>query len=147
MMKEIRVALDEGAIAPTRKHPTDAGMDLYWYNPGCVELSLFKAGIHILHTGTYIDIPEGYFGLIKPKSRSNYDVLAGVVDYEYTGEILVKIWVPEGGVTLFPGSAIAQILFIPIITPAIVIVDSSRIGRVTPRGESGGIVNELSYKG
>ena len=56
----------------------------------------------IVPTGISIEIPKGYYGRIAPRSglavKSNIDVLAGVIDSGYRGEIgvvLINLNLPE----------------------------------------------------
>jgi len=136
-------------VLPTRKFPTDAGLDLYNYSPekySVVHPFTFKA----LQTGITIEIPKGYVGQIWPKSGSDYLVGAGIIDSSYQGEILVKIyngWDTE--LILQHGTAIAQLVLVPVITPAVVEVNRDKIHQIkTARGSTGGIVkgySQLSY--
>lgn len=59
--------LRDDAIIPIRAHEGDAGMDLT-----CIEITqeLNEAGqlILVYHTGLAVEIPEGYVGLLFPRS-------------------------------------------------------------------------------
>lgn len=59
--------LNEKAVAPIRQHSTDAGFDLT-----CVGVSTVRNEcgqiLLVYHTGLAIEIPEGYVGLIFPRS-------------------------------------------------------------------------------
>ena len=67
-METIRIArLRPHAVLPTRKHPQDAGMDLY----AAEARSLPAHASAIVPTGITIEIPAGFVGLVKPKSRSD----------------------------------------------------------------------------
>ncbi|HEY3344583.1 MAG TPA: hypothetical protein VGJ97_06635 [Anaerolineaceae bacterium] len=140
-MEAIKAArLDPQAILPSRKHPTDAGMDFY-------VLTAAVVGAHqsaILRTGVTISIPVGLVGLLKPKSRSEHLVGAGVVDAGYQGEILIKVFNPLGrALTFSAGEAIAQMLLIPVFTPAVCEADPLEIhAQASTRGASGGIVDQ-----
>ena len=79
--------LSENAITPTRGSAGAAGYDLYStedyiLKPG--ERKLFKTNISI-------KIPDGYYGRIAPRSglafKNGIDVLAGVIDEDYLGDI------------------------------------------------------------
>jgi dUTP pyrophosphatase len=138
-MQTIRIAkLRPEARIPTRKHPADAGLDLY-----AVEaVTLPPHGVGIVPTGITVDIPEGVVGLVKPKGRSNHLLGAGVVDAGYQGEILVKVVNPSGQTLTFqPGDAIGQLVLLPVLTPVVVEVGAEDVHRqVSSRGGSGGIV-------
>lgn len=65
--RSIVYQLDAGAYKPTKVHPSDAGYDLYARED--VELSAdrtFKIG-----TGVHVLIPEGFVGLVLPRSSFN----------------------------------------------------------------------------
>ena len=70
-------------------------------------------------TGTYLDIPTGWFGLIKSRSglsvKHRIEVGAGVADSDYRGEI--KVHLHNFGFREFrinTGDRIAQIIFLPV---------------------------------
>ncbi len=138
-METIRIArLRPDAILPSRKHPQDAGLDLY-----AVETTLVAPhGFAIVPTGITMEIPAGLVGLIKPKGRSNHLMGAGVVDAGYQGEILVKVSNPSDyPLTFAPGDPIGQIILLPVLTPQVEEVSSDRIHTNTSeRGGNGGIV-------
>lgn len=79
------------AKIPTRANNTDAGYDLYAAVNGRIE----GKNRDIVNTGISIAIPEGYYGRIAPRSglavKNGLDVLAGVVDSGYRGEIGVVL--------------------------------------------------------
>jgi len=90
--------LEESAIIPTRATDTDAGYDLYSINDGVVP----AGGRKVVGTGIAIAIPGGksvltpsYYGRIAPRSglavKKGIDVLAGVVDSGYRGEVGVVL--------------------------------------------------------
>ena len=140
-MDIIRISkLHETTFLPTRKHETDAGMDLYSDADYIIEAHKAK----VISTGVLIDIPTGVVGLIWPKSRSNYLIGGGVIDAGYQGEILVKIINPlERAIVVAKGQAIAQILFQEILIPkSIVIVDKDNLfEEKSVRGATGGIID------
>lgn len=82
---------NEQAVIPTYAKPGDAGMDLtaidYEYD--------IEKDCHIYKTGLSIEIPEGYVGLVFPRS-SNRKTEAymcnhvGVIDSGYRGDITVS---------------------------------------------------------
>lgn len=63
--------------------------------------------------------------------------LVGLIDSDYQGELKVSVWNrnPEKYVTIAPGEAIAQLVFVPVILPNLVIVDY--FGESSQRGEGG----------
>ena len=129
------------AKLPTRKNPTDAGLDLYAYLPS----GILRCGylvMHIVNTGITVEIPKGYFGWITNKSKSNYLIGGGIIDEGYQGELLVKIVNPTHELILLQnGQALAQLLILPCKILDIEEVPLSEIHKqVSDRGNSGGIV-------
>ena len=108
----MRVAkLRDGVKIPTKKHPDDAGWDLYTFGGHTIKANSFKT----IPTGVTIEIPKGVVGIIKPKGRSNYLIGAGVVDAGYQGEIMVKVMNTQNrDIALAHNQAFAQIVFLPI---------------------------------
>ena len=82
--------LVENAVIPKYAHSTDAGLDLTAVSKEN------KNGVYIYGTGLAIEIPEGYVGLIFPRS-SNYKQdlwltnCVGVIDPDYRGELLISL--------------------------------------------------------
>jgi dUTP pyrophosphatase len=140
-MQTIRIArLRPDAVLPTRKHPADAGLDVYAVEPVAIAPHSFA----IVPTGVTVEIPDGYVGLLKPKGRSNHLLGAGVVDAGYQGEILVKVANPTDQTVVFgPGDAVGQLVILPLITPAVEEVEQAVIHtQKTTRGGAGGIVSQ-----
>jgi dUTP pyrophosphatase len=83
--------LEESAIIPTRATDSDAGYDLYSTNDGVVP----ARGRKVVGTGIAIAIPPGHYGRVAPRSglavKRGIDVLAGVVDSGYRGEVGVVL--------------------------------------------------------
>jgi dUTP pyrophosphatase len=135
------------AVLPTRKHPTDAGIDLYAYveDPDTY-LCILGGGSAIIHTGVTLEIPEGYAGFVWPKSRNNHLIGGGVVDQGYQGEILVKVMNSQTiPVNVYHGDAIAQLVLTPVITPEVFEVPLDQIHlKESTRGKTGGIVSEVN---
>lgn len=114
------VKLSEDAKAPYKSRESDAGYDLY-----CVEDVIVRAGERAsVKTGVAVAIPEGYVGLIWPRSglavKNGIDVLAGVIDSGYTGEIVVCLLNTDtfydNPFKFKKGDKIAQIIFQPYLT-------------------------------
>ncbi|HIP86336.1 MAG TPA: dUTP diphosphatase, partial [Aquifex sp.] len=83
--------LREDARLPVRKRKGDAGLDLY-----SVENVILKPGEwKAVSTGIAIEIPQGYFGLVKDRSglalKYALHCLAGVIDENYRGEVKVLL--------------------------------------------------------
>jgi len=112
MKLKVKILHPKGKL-PTRGNPKDAGLDLYWN--GEFTKPLGYAPHVAFDTGISIEVPEGYVGLIWPRSGLSYkqgvDVLAGVIDHGYTGEVKVILnHFPE----IKEGDRIAQLLIQPI---------------------------------
>lgn len=94
MMEEIRYTRTPSARKEplVRANPTDAGMDLLASEDKVIP-PLSRA---VVSTGISMEIPPGYYGRIAPRSglalRYGIDVLAGVVDSSYRGEIRVILF-------------------------------------------------------
>ena len=82
--------LYKDSILPTKAHATDAGFDLYAHNV----MRDNQANL-VYTTGVAMEIPQGYVGLIFPRSSiSRKDLIltncVGVIDSGYRGEISFK---------------------------------------------------------
>jgi len=140
-METIFVArLRNDAKLPTRKHPEDAGLDVYAVEPVIIQAHQFA----IVPTGITIEIPAGYVGILKPKGRSNHLLGAGVVDAGYQGEILVKVAnLTNDPLLIASGDAVGQMVILPVFTPAVVEVTLDEIHtEKTTRAGTGGIVDQ-----
>jgi dUTP pyrophosphatase len=84
--------IDSRAKIPSRNHKNDAGLDI----SSIESLTLFPLSRALIHTGLCLEIPDGYYGRIAPRSglalKHGIDVLAGVVDSTYRGEICVILY-------------------------------------------------------
>jgi dUTP pyrophosphatase len=129
------------AKIPTKKFELDAGYDLY----SSVDVTIEPHSSRIINTGITVEIPDGLFARILPKSRSNFLIGAGVIESNYQGEILVKI-VNFSNDTLIvnKGDPIAQLVFHLFIVTQHEEVSKDEIHKVsTDRGATGGIVSAL----
>ena len=107
--------LNSEAIIPKYAHPTDAGLDLT-----AVSYERDKNNLIVYHTGLSIEIPEGYVGLIYPRSSiSKYDLeltnSVGVIDSGYRGEILFKFreTTKDFPNIYVPGDRVGQLIIVP----------------------------------
>ncbi len=140
-MQIIKIAkIEPNAFLPTRKHPADAGLDIY---ANC-DMRIEPHSIAIVSTGITLEIMDGYVGLLKPKGRNNHLLGAGVVDAGYQGEILVKVTnISNQALEIKPGDAIGQLLILPIFTPEVLEVELDQIhNENSSRGMTGGIVDQ-----
>ena len=87
---QIKYELDECAYAPMRAHDSDAGFDL-----ACKEDQVLEPNVaNTIDTGVHVLIPEGFVGLLCPRSSFNVKGIGtpiGVVDAGYTGSIRVVL--------------------------------------------------------
>lgn len=102
------------AQMPTYAKADDAGLDLY----SCEEAVLEVGERVIVPTGIALAVPTGHAGLIWPRSglsaKHGIDVLAGVIDAGYRGEVgVVLLNTGKKKVALPKGSRIAQLLIQP----------------------------------
>jgi dUTP pyrophosphatase len=83
--------LDPSISRPMRLNSNDAGIDLR----SCEEYVLAPQERMLIRTGISLKIPDGYYGRIAPRSglaiKHGIDVLAGVIDAGYRGEIGVVL--------------------------------------------------------
>ena len=127
--------LVESAKIPTKAHPTDAGADLTavsreWNE----ELKCWVYG-----TGIATEIPEGYVGLVFPRSSIRKYTLAqcnciGVIDSHYRGEIMVSYKPTSDVQKLYEvGDKIAQLIILPY--PEVSYLEAESLSE-TDRGEN-----------
>ncbi len=106
------------AHLPQRAHPWDAGLDLV-----AVESVTLDAGERgVVPTGIAIAIPEGWAGLVVPRSglaRRQGITLTnspGLIDAGYRGEIQILVINHDtGSHTISPGERIAQLVIVPVL--------------------------------
>jgi dUTP pyrophosphatase len=127
--------LTTDATLPTRGSSSAAGLDLHSIEP--VHLSPKQRTL--VRTGLAVAVPEGYYGRIAPRSglatKNGIDVLAGVIDADYRGEIQCLLYnTGDETVELPAQTKICQLIIEKIVTPAATWVDELP---ETARGESG----------
>jgi dUTP pyrophosphatase len=100
------------AVLPTRGTPGSAGYDLY-STDGFIVMPGHRVVIPI---GVSVQLPVGTYGRIAPRSglavKHGIDVLAGVVDPDYTGELKVVLVNTDlrRAFMIRPGYRIAQLI-------------------------------------
>ena len=104
--------LNENATVPTKVNKSDAGYDLYALEGTIIDKHSHK----LIKTGISMQIPEGYVGLIWPRSGMAYkhgiDVFAGVIDSSYRGDVGVILYNSQySNYNIEKGDRIAQIIF------------------------------------
>ena len=132
--RTMKVKLDQGALAPTRAHKTDAGLDLR--SPISVEVP--SRGSAVIDTGVHVELPIGTVGFLKSKSGLNVkrDITSeGVIDVGYTGSITVKLYNHgRKPYQVLRGDKITQLAIFDCRFPDVEIVDELE---TTERGENG----------
>lgn len=103
--------LSESATLPTRANATDAGLDLY----AAQNMVILAQSRAMVKTDLVIEIPEGYYGRVAPRSglalKNGIDVFAGVVDSSYRGPINVILYNSDDlNFRISEGDRIAQII-------------------------------------
>jgi len=130
----MKVMLNEGAFAPERKHPTDAGLDLK--TP--VDVFIHPKDRAFVDTGIHVELPANTVGMVKSRSglNKNYGVQCeGVIDENYRGAIGVVLYNhSDKPVTFNKGDRIGQLVILPCIYEDVELVD--KLGN-TDRGEGG----------
>ncbi len=134
--------LRDGAKLPSRKHPTDAGVDVYSNEPGSVSISPHACAI--IRTGLTFEIPEGLKLQAWPKSKNNHLLGAGILDPFYQGEVLIKIVnYSDTSLQIDAGDAIAQLVLVPVLCLPLQELSKDRIHQqASDRAGTGGIVSQ-----
>lgn len=125
--------LHEDAIIPSYAKPGDAGLDLTAVTESW-NLDIVTYGI-----GLAVEIPEGFVGLLTPRSSVYKTGLflansVGIIDSGYRGEIMFKFKCFEFGVEYNIGDRVGQLLLVPI--PLIKTLEVDELSS-TDRGEGG----------
>jgi dUTP pyrophosphatase len=124
--------LHKDAVIPTKAHATDAGCDLY------ATSCHYDNGLIIYGTGIAVEIPEGYVGLVFPRSSIANTHLTlsnsvGVIDSGYRGEVMAKF--RKGGTRGYNvGDRIAQLIILPY--PEVVFEEADELSE-SDRGTGG----------
>ena len=110
--------LDERAILPTRGSLLSAGLDIY----SIEDLVIQPRSRAIARTGLAVAVPAGFYGRVAPRSglaaRNGLDVLAGVIDSDYRGELCCLLYnTGDETIELTAGSKVCQLIVEQIITP------------------------------
>lgn len=124
------------AIAPTKAHATDAGFDLY-----ATSKTYDNDGNVVYGCGLAFEIPEGYMGLVFPRSSNANKLLllsnsVGVIDAGYRGEVTAKFKrlypISQGEYAI--GERFAQLIVMPI--PAVEFEEAEELSE-SERGVGG----------
>ena len=129
-----------GAVLPTKAHKDDAGYDLV-----AVSRMVDEDGAVVYGTGLAFEIPEGYVGLVFPRSSvAKKDLVlsncVGVIDAGYRGEVMAKFKFVDPLIKheeyhwYSIGDRICQIVFLKL--PDVQLVESEELGE-SERGTGG----------
>jgi dUTP pyrophosphatase len=127
------------ARAPAQAHPGDAGYDLY----AAETKSLDPGERQAVDTGIQMAIPEGYCGLVLPRSglASHYGISVvnapGLIDSGFRGEVRVLLLNTDrrSRFDIAPGDRIAQLLIVEAMPAEF--VETAHLEESTVRGSAG----------
>ena len=110
--------LDPRAVLPQRGSALAAGLDIC----SIEDLEIGPKQRVMAKTGFAVAIPAGFYGRIAPRSglaaRKGLDVLSGVIDSDYRGEVVCLLYNTSDEIINLPaGSKICQMIIEQIITP------------------------------
>ncbi len=119
--------LDADLPVPRYAHPGDAGLDLH--SADTIMLDAHARGV--VGTGLAIAIPDGYVGLVTPRSgtavRAGLSMVntPGIVDSGYRGEVRIVLinHDPSDAITIERGDRIAQLVIVPVVTVDVALTD------------------------
>ena len=105
--------LDERATIPSYAKYGDAGMDLH-----AIRFQRDADGNYVYYTGLAFEIPEGYVGLLFPRSsisKTSHFLRnsVGVIDSGYRGEIMFKFGYGSNIKTYRVGERVGQLIIMP----------------------------------
>ena len=114
----MEIVLNDDAIIPSRASKRSAGLDLY----SSIDVNIDTNSIKKINTGICISLPENSYGSIRDKSSlaaKGFLILGGVIDNDYTGEIIVIITSLIEPIKIKKGQKIAQLVVSNIMFPEI----------------------------
>ena len=112
------VLMNDDAIIPTRASKRSAGLDLY----SSIDVNIDTNSIKKINTGICVSLPENSYGSIRDKSSlaaKGLVTLGGVIDNDYTGEIVVIMTSLIEPIKIKKGQKIAQLIVSNISYPEI----------------------------
>jgi len=113
-----------GESTPQYAHAGDAGADI----TASENIAIPPRERTLVSTGVRLEIPEGYVGLIWPRSglavKKGIDCGAGVIDSHYRGEVKILLFNhSDDEFQIEPGDRIAQILIQKVERVEFLLVD------------------------
>nr|WP_168429128.1 dUTP pyrophosphatase [Staphylococcus sp. 10602379] len=161
-MEQLQIKLlSKNATLPTRNHATDAGFDIY----AAETITLEPQEKALISTDVAVNIPKGYVGLLTSRSgvssKTHLVIETGKIDAGFHGNMKINIkndcqYYHEevnyyrdikgnfifsdvrfdlGAHKINKGDKLAQLVIVPIWTPALQEVDE--FSEVSERGEKG----------
>lgn len=131
----VRIALDPGAIMPTRGSEGASGYDLY----APTDVLIRRGQVVIVHSGVHIDLPDATWEIqTRPRSSMNLRGLwanIGTIDSDYRGVVGATIInLSQEDQTIKRGERFAQMVFARVDHPEI---EQVEVAELTPtaRGE------------
>ena len=117
------VLMNDDAVIPTRASKRSAGLDLY----SSIDVNIDINSIKKINTGIRLSLLENSYGSIRDKSSlaaKGILTLGGVIDNDYTGEIIVIMTSLIEPIKIKKGQKIAQLIVSNISYPEIKLVKS-----------------------
>lgn len=110
--------LDQRAVLPQRGSMLAAGLDVC----SIEDVEIGPKQRVMARTGFAVAIPAGFYGRIAPRSglaaKKGLDVLSGVIDSDYRGEVLCLLYNTGDEIINLPaGTKICQLIIEQIIMP------------------------------
>ena len=110
--------LDPRAVLPRRGSTRSAGLDICSID----DVEIGPRQRVAARTGLAVAIPPGFYGRIAPRSglaaKNGLDVLAGVIDSDYRGEVQCLLYNTSDETIILPaGNKICQLIVEQIIMP------------------------------
>lgn len=135
---KVKVLTPNGRV-PEKGTRWSAGYDLFAAEAAVVP----RLGRKLIKTNISLEIPANYYGRIAPRSglalKKGIDVLAGVIDADYRGDIGVILFNTDEqeNFEVKVGDKIAQIIFEACPDSVLVITDENESLSNSDRGDKG----------
>ena len=105
--------LSPSAVVPRKAHASDAGFDLT-----CTRYEVTNGELFTYHTDIAVEIPDGYVGLLFPRSSIYKQDLfltnsVGVIDSGFRGEVTAKFRQHLFAKPYDKGDRVAQMIIMP----------------------------------
>ena len=110
--------MNDYTVIPTRASKRSVGLDLY----SSIDVNIEVGSINKINTGICISLPENSYGSIRDKSSlaaKGLLTLGGVINNDYTGEIIVIMTSLIEPIKINKGQKIVQLILSNISYPKI----------------------------